>query len=141
MPVYAQINENSICVGVSELSSHISMVELIEIDKYDESLIGKRYDAGEWVVVPLPQTWLITQLAFLNRFTDEEAISIDLASIGATVEAATIRRYMSKISAASFIDLKSPNISQGVAAMETVNLIDAGRASEIVDTPARADEI
>ena len=36
----------------------------------------------------------ITRLAFLNRFTDAEAISIDLASIGATEQAAGLRRYM-----------------------------------------------
>ena len=36
----------------------------------------------------LPQDFKITRLAFLERFTDAEAVAIDLAGQGATVEAA-----------------------------------------------------
>lgn len=42
----------------------------------------------------------VSQLAFLSRFSDAEAVAIDLASIGATTDAATIRRYQAKINAA-----------------------------------------
>lgn len=83
----------------------------------------------------------ITRLAFLNRFTDEEAIAIDLASIGATVEAASIRRYMSKVNAAQYIDLKRLDTRDGVLAMETAGLIGEGRALEILDAPLTPEEL
>lgn len=75
----------------------------------------------------------ITRLAFLNRFTDDEAISIDLASIGATVQAAGLRRYMNKVNAATFIDLAGPDTRAGVQALEAGGVLAAGRAAEILD--------
>jgi hypothetical protein len=77
----------------------------------------------------------ITRLAFLNRFTDAEAIALDLASIGATIEAASIRRYMQKVNAATFIDLARDDTITGVRQLETVGLIGAGRADHILLDP------
>lgn len=82
---------------------------------------------------PIAEPRHITRLAFLNRFTDAEAIAIDLASIGATVQAAGMRRYMSKVNAATFIDLASPDTRAGVQALEAGGLLAAGRAAEILD--------
>ena len=82
----------------------------------------------------------ISQLAFLSRFTDAEAIGIDLASIGATVEAATMRRYTAKIQAAKYIDLDMPDTRAGVQALEMFGLIAQGRAIEILDAPVEAKE-
>lgn len=76
----------------------------------------------------------ITRLAFLSRFTDAEAVQIDLASQGGTIEAATIRRYLSKVDAASFIDLSRADTAAGVLALESAGLLAEGRASEILET-------
>lgn len=75
----------------------------------------------------------ITQLAFLNRFTDAEAIAIDLASQGATVQAAAMRRYQNKVSAATYIDLDRDDTRAGVEALEAAGLLGEGRAAEILD--------
>lgn len=83
----------------------------------------------------------ITRLAFLDRFTDAEAITLDLASIGATVEAATIRRYLSKVNAAAFIDLGREDTRGGVMALEQMGILQPGRASIILDSPIRDVEI
>lgn len=77
----------------------------------------------------------ITNLAFVDRFTDAEAIAIDLASIGATVEAAQVRRYLDKVSKATHIDLSRADTQAGVRALETAGLIAAGRADEILTAP------
>ena len=82
----------------------------------------------------------ITRLAFLNRFTDDEAISIDLASIGATVQAAGLRRYMNKVNAATFIDLAGPDTRAGVQALEAGEVLAAGRAAEILDSDILDEE-
>lgn len=83
----------------------------------------------------------ITRLAFLNRFTDEESIRIDLASIGATVEAAKIRRYLSKISAANYIDLDSEDLIKGITSLEDTGLLDEGRSAEILNAPVNSHEL
>jgi hypothetical protein len=92
------------------------------------------------VVEPVVQTQ-ITRLAFLSRFTDEEAIALDLASIGATVEAATLRRYLSKVNAASFIDLSREDTRAGVLALEPMGILAEGRALEILDAPIQDHEV
>jgi hypothetical protein len=83
----------------------------------------------------------ITKYAFLTRFTDEEAIMIDLASIGNTVEAASLRRYMNKINAASYIDLNDTITRTGVTSLESVGLLATGRALEILDDPIQPQEV
>lgn len=89
---------------------------------------------------PAPRPRHITRLAFLNRFTDAEAVAIDLASIGATVEAAGLRRYLAKVNAATFIDLDRADTRAGVQALEAGELLAAGRALEILDAPVQDAE-
>lgn len=91
-------------------------------------------------VAVVPVARHITQLAFLNRFSDAEAITIDLASLGATPQAATMRRYQSKVSAASYIDLDRADTRDGVQALELLGLLAAGRASEILDSEVQQHE-
>jgi len=83
----------------------------------------------------------ITRFALLARFTDAEAIAIDLASIGATVEAAGMRRYLSMVDAAEFIDLDMTETRDGVEALETFGLLDVGRAAEILDNEIQQQEL
>lgn len=105
---------------------------------------GWTYDAG--VFSPPPQVAAptaprhISGLSFISRFTDAEAIALDLASIGATVQAATIRRYMNKVNRAEFIDLDRADTRGGVQALEAATLIAPGRAIEILDAPIGALE-
>ena len=88
-----------------------------------------------------PQPVKISRLAFLSRFTDAEAIGIDLNSQGATVQAASLRRYMNKVNAAEFIDLNRADTRAGVQALEQAGLIGAGRAAVILDTPPTDSEV
>lgn len=77
----------------------------------------------------------ITRLAFLDRFADAEAVQIDLASIGATVEAAQVRRYLHKVNSATHIDLARADLQAGVQALEAAGLLAAGRAEQILTAP------
>ena len=88
----------------------------------------------------MPELRQITRLAFLDRFTDAEAVAIDLASMGATVEAASVRRYLSKVNAATFIDLDRADTRAGVQALEAGGLLGEGRALEILDAPVEQHE-
>ncbi len=82
----------------------------------------------------------ITRLAFLQRFRNDEAVAIDLASQGATVQAAGMRRYMALVNAATFIDLDRPDTRGGVIALETGGALVEGRALEILDAEIQPHE-
>lgn len=89
---------------------------------------------------PAPVLRHITRLAFLSRFADAEAVAIDLASIGATPQAAGMRRYVSKVNAATYIDLDRADTRAGVQALEAAGVLAAGRALQILDAPVQPEE-
>lgn len=106
--------------------------------------VGMSYVNGKFLPAdPTPANYgtKITVLAFLKRFTDAEAIAIDLGSIGATVQAASLRRYVSMVNAAKFIDLSREDTRAGVIALETNGILTAGRALQILDTPVKPEEV
>lgn len=90
---------------------------------------------------PTVQPVRISRLAFISRFTDAEAIALDLASQGATIPAASMRRYMQKVNAAEFIDLTRADTRAGVQALEQAGLLATGRAAVILDTPPSEQEV
>jgi hypothetical protein len=49
---YAQIDNNSICFAVTQTSGPIDQFDMIAIDGYDTSLLGKLYDNGQWLDAP-----------------------------------------------------------------------------------------
>ena len=142
---YAQIDGAGIVVSIAHLSTAIDAPHMVAINELDAMLMGKRHNAqtGEFEAVepvPVPELRQITRLAFLDRFTDAEAVAIDLASMGATVEAASVRRYLSKVNAATFIDLDRADTRAGVSALEAGGLLGEGRALEIMDAPVEQHE-
>lgn len=143
---YAQIT-NGVVHGVfeydplPELAPNIVMIPLAQGSPVQA---GWMYSDGEFSEPELPITSTptrITRLAFLSRFTDAEAVTLDLASQGATVQAATMRRYLSKVNAATYIDLSRDDTRAGVIALEGAGILGAGRALEILDAPIQSDEV
>lgn len=53
---YAQIDDDNICCGVSQLSGIVEYDNMIQIDSYDMSLMGKMWTGSEWVENPNPPT-------------------------------------------------------------------------------------
>lgn len=45
---YAQINENNICVAVSQLSEIVEKSNMIQINEYDENFIFRKYEDSQW---------------------------------------------------------------------------------------------
>ena len=66
--IYAQLNEESICIGVSQLSGKIENEKMIEIESYDTSLLGKKYMNENWEEVKqlIPQEPQPTEQELLN---------------------------------------------------------------------------
>ncbi|QCQ57972.1 hypothetical protein Barba22A_gp121 [Rheinheimera phage vB_RspM_Barba22A] len=101
---------------------------------------GVEVNPDDYAPAPVIDT-KITRLAFLERFTDAEAVQVDLASQGATVEAATMRRFMQKVNAATFIDLSRPDTIDGVNALAAYGFFTVERASEILTAPIQEIEL
>ena len=143
---YAQVNAGFIVLGVTQVAAEINAPDLVPIESLDTALIGQRWNAETQAFEPgpppeLPTGRLVSNKAFLSRFTDDEAIDIDLASIGATREAATVRRYLSKVNAAQNIDLADDETRTGVQALEAAGLLQPGRALVILDAPIEPKEL
>lgn len=51
---YAQINDDNICDGVSQLSGIVDKPNMIELESYDMSVMGKMWTGSEWVENPNP---------------------------------------------------------------------------------------
>lgn len=51
---YAQIDHSGICIAVSQLAGEVEAEHMIEIDSYDEKLLGKRWNGTAWEDVPRP---------------------------------------------------------------------------------------
>lgn len=47
---YAEINENNICYSLLDTPTTIEAENMIEVESYDMSLIGKKYTDGNWYV-------------------------------------------------------------------------------------------
>lgn len=45
MKFYAQLNENNICIGISQLSGEINQSNMVEIPSLDTSYMWKKYDS------------------------------------------------------------------------------------------------
>ena len=145
--LYAQIDQaTGLVVSVSQLYEAVEAPYMVPIGSLDTELIGKRWNPNAQAFEAEPQPAQTTERnvsrkAFLSRFTDAEAIDIDLASIGPTLEAATVRRYLSKVNAAQHIDLADDETRSGVQALEAGGLLQPGRALEILDAPIEFKEL
>lgn len=54
--IYAQINEENICTVISDMGNYeVSKPDLIPVDTFDTSLLGKHYNNGVWEDVPKPE--------------------------------------------------------------------------------------
>lgn len=124
----------------------VRKTDQVEVSRYEALLAdhatfsAEDYDHIELSYAAI-ETKRITRLAFFNRFTDTEAITIDLASQGATVPAASMRRYMQKVNAAEHVDLAREETRIGVQSLEQAGVLSAGRAAIILDSYAKVHEI
>ena len=45
---YAQLNENGVCVGITETKSVINNSSMIKIDTFDTDKLNRKYEGGTW---------------------------------------------------------------------------------------------
>lgn len=103
-----------------------------------------RYADGVLSLQPATQ---VTRLAFRNRFTAAEKVALEMASLdnpAGTMEqrqqAAALRVYLADVATSSFVDLSRPDTRNGVLQLESLGLLAAGRALQILDDPILVTE-
>lgn len=69
---YANLNDENICIGISCLSGRLNKPNLIEIDKFDKSLVGKKYKNGVWEEVD--------PMYFYHPLSEQEAVTLQMQS-------------------------------------------------------------
>ena len=81
----------------------------------------------------------IAKLAFRSRYTTEEKVALELASLddpsantSARALSAVLRVYLQDLATAEFIDLNDDLTIQGVHYLEQIGIIKAGRSAEIL---------
>lgn len=148
---YAQLDED-ICVAVTQAAAEIQAPNLIALESYDTTLIGKRYDksTGRFVDVPQPEPDLprhITKRAFRARFTKAERAAIEWASVDRADAplaerqmAAELRSDLKDQEQAEYIDLDDPDVSSGLQQLAAFGLIEPHRPAEILTAPVQEKE-
>ena len=130
---YAQIT-NGIVTAVSELAGEINAANMVQIDGLDPSLLGKAYEAGEFVdvvqpVVVDPCEWLIDKGPFFDRFGAAKMTVL-------TSNDAVIKAILLDIGARHWIDLKRPDVATSLAYVgSVVPAVDASMQAAILNTP------
>jgi hypothetical protein len=119
---------------------------IVEKSKAPDAAIGYSFKDGVFSAPvaesrPIVVKSKITKFAFVTRFTDAEAVTLDLASRGNSIQEAYIRRYMQKIELAQFVDLSLQDTINGVYGLEQAGLLNPGRAKEILEKPVQESEL
>lgn len=79
---YAQLNEENICVGVSQLSGEIDVHNMIKLENYDSTILGKKYEKGVWIDLPkLPPKPSQEEIIMAQTLLNQANIQNQLKSI------------------------------------------------------------
>ena len=89
----------------------------------------------------------ITRLAFRNRFTQAEKVLLEIASLDNPAasmptrqQSAALRVYLADVAVATKVQLERADTRAGVLQLESLGLLAAGRALEILDAPVQPVE-
>lgn len=137
-----------------EYASHLTLLSDHYLLAQDAPDLGAVFNPETKVFgTPARRRWL-TKLAFDNRFTMPEAIALKLAQMspvrgdteteaafnGRCQLAAQLQVMQSRLNLASYIDLDRADTIAGVQALESLGLLDSGRADEILTGAIAAHE-
>lgn len=74
---YAQLNEDNICVGISQLNQEMKQDDLIPItlDQYNHELLSKKYKNGQWIgTIVEPEPGPIPEPNPINEIKENQII-------------------------------------------------------------------
>jgi len=120
---------NGLIVGIQQTSSPIVAPDLVAVDEYDTSIVGRTWvNNAPGDFPPEPVSTRLTRLEFRNRLTGPEKEAIYTAAESSVA----IRIWLDDLAAAEYIELTDPSTSGAVNGLEALTLIGTGRATEIL---------
>ena len=133
---YAQINQDRIAYAVTETAGQIDAPDMIQLESFDTSVIGKRHtEQGAWEDVPTPPapepewTWYIDLGPFYDRFGATKMAVLTSADTG-------VKAILADLNIRKWVDLKRPDVAQAMAYVgSVVPIVDAGLQDHILNTP------
>jgi hypothetical protein len=130
---YAQTDDIGFVHAVTETSEEIDGTGIIPIGSLDNSLLGKQYVDGVFVLPPLPAppvwVWYIDIGPFFDRFGAAKMAVLTSTDPG-------VRALLADIQIRKWIDLQNASVAQGVAYIGSViPAVDAATQSAILTTP------
>lgn len=141
---YAQLNDDEIVVAVTQVTAEIEGVNMIALETYDTSVIGKRYnrDTQEFEDVPAPEPvapvweWYIDIGPFFDRFGAAKMAVLTSSDAG-------VQAILKDTQARKWLDLRLPEIEQSVQYVASkVPELTAELQDQIVNTkPAEHENL
>lgn len=87
-------------------------------------------------VPPVVDSWVISKVAMISRFTPQEYVGI----VSATKTDVEVQAWYDLFQAASRVDLKDQRTVAGLNSLVGKNLLTQARATEILTAPVQPDE-
>lgn len=103
---------------------------------------GWLYKNGQFSLPPDPpappvfDSWIISKVAMISRFTPQEYVGI----VGATKTDVEVQAWYDLFQAASKVDLQDERTVAGINSLVGKNLLTQARADTILTTPAQPNE-
>ena len=118
---YAQLNDAEIVVAVTQVTGEIEDVNMIALETYDTSVIGKRYnrDTQEFEEVPAPEPvapvweWYIDIGPFFDRFGSAKLAVLTSTDPG-------VQAILKDTQVRKWLDLKVPDLVQSLEYVASV---------------------
>jgi hypothetical protein len=136
---YAQLNDNSIVVGISHLSSKVDKTNMILLSDYDVSLIGDLYN-HETLAFTTQETVVdhgskITIRAFSQRLNP-----VIRKAIRNSVDPIVID-IREDLKLASFVDLKDDDSITSLAYLVYLEIMTKAESDSVLNTPVTEYEV
>ena len=139
---YAQLNDDGVVVSVSQLSGIVDAPDMVALQTYDTTLMGKRYDADAGIFedvappppAPNPTEWLIDVGPFFDRFGAAKMAVLTSTDAG-------VKAILADTQVRKWIDLQRADVAQSVAYIGTVvSAVTPALQTAILTTPVTPEE-
>lgn len=120
MMFYAQLTPDGIAYAITQSSGVIDAPDVIHLEFDDASVLGKKYENGQFVAPPEPPAppppvyeWYIDIGPFFDRFGATKMAVLTSADAG-------VRALITDLQVRKWVDLKLTEVAQGLAYIGTV---------------------
>ena len=134
MNIYASINEENIVTGIAQLANPVDAEEYISISAFDKSLVGKQWNGSEFIDGPPPPTPVKSwdELQLKREFTQAERLAIRTARLTDPVVDDVMDLLEATTRSGGRVMADDSDLIAGLNYMESVGLLAAGRANEVL---------